>query len=148
MLEALKISWTESVRLGNDGNQVDSGAKTLHDFDIQRLQRVSGWANEVQAGVDAEINAVNATRLLLLKHVGFVLIVEELDDRLPRVAVVDIVAKPGSINDSQADYLPTQYMLLQSSSREIPPLKNFSSNSAFVISISTVLSTCLAWRRR
>jgi hypothetical protein len=53
--------------------------------------------------MDTEINLVLATGLLLLKHVGLVLVVEELDDGLPRVAVVDIVTEARSVNDSQSN---------------------------------------------
>lgn len=64
---------------------------------------MAGRADEVQAGVDSQVNLVLAARLLLLKHVGFVLVVEELDNGHPRVTVVDIVAESRSINDGQAD---------------------------------------------
>lgn len=64
---------------------------------------MAGRADEVQAGVDSKVNLVLAARLLLLKHVGFVLVVEELDNGHPRVTVVDIVAESRSINDGQTD---------------------------------------------
>lgn len=64
---------------------------------------MSGRADEVQASVHTEIDLVLAARLLLLKHVGLMLVVEELNDRHPRVAVVDIVTKAGGINDGQSD---------------------------------------------
>jgi len=44
---------------------------------------VTGWADEVKAGMNAEIDLLRATRLLLLEHVGLVLIVEKLNDGLP-----------------------------------------------------------------
>lgn len=64
---------------------------------------MAGRADEVQAGMDTEINLVLAAGLLLLKHVRLVLVVEELDDGLPRIAVVDIVTEAGGINDSQSN---------------------------------------------
>lgn len=64
---------------------------------------MTGWPDEVQASVDTEVNLINTTRLLLLKHVGFVLVIKELDDRHPRVAVVHIIAESGGINDRQAN---------------------------------------------
>ena len=60
------------------------------------------WANKVQACVHTEINLVNTARLLLLKHIRLMLIIEELDYGHPRVTVVDIVAESGSVNNSQA----------------------------------------------
>ena len=44
---------------------------------------MTGRSNEVQAGMDSQINLVLTARLLLLQHVGLVLIVEKLDDWLP-----------------------------------------------------------------
>lgn len=64
---------------------------------------MAGRADEVQAGMDTEINLVLTAGLLLLKHVRLVLVVEELDDGLPRIAVVDIVTEAGGINDSQSN---------------------------------------------
>jgi hypothetical protein len=53
--------------------------------------------------MDTEIDLVVAARLLFLEHIGLMLVVQELDDGLPRVAVVNIVAESRSINDGQAD---------------------------------------------
>lgn len=53
--------------------------------------------------MDTEINLVLAAGLLLLKHVRLVLVVEELDNGLPRIAVVDIVTEAGGVNDSQSN---------------------------------------------
>lgn len=53
--------------------------------------------------MDTEINLLGAARLLLLQHVRLVLIIEELDNRLPGIAVVDIVAEARCVNDSQTD---------------------------------------------
>lgn len=102
MLEAGKVRWAESIGFGNDWDQIDTRAKALHDFDIQGLQGMTSGPDEVQAGVDTEIDLVDTTGLLLLKHVGFVLVVKELDNGHPRVSVVDIIAEAGGINDGQA----------------------------------------------
>lgn len=64
---------------------------------------MAGRADEVQAGMDTEINLVLTARLLLLEHVRLVLVVEELDDGLPRVAVVDIVTESRGVNDGQSN---------------------------------------------
>lgn len=61
------------------------------------------WANEVQAGVDSQVNLLSALWLLLLKHVALVLVVEELNDWLPAVTVVDIVAESRCVDNSEAD---------------------------------------------
>jgi len=67
---------------------------------------VAGRANEVQTGVHTEINLLRSARLLLLKHVALMLVVEELNDRLPRVAVVHVVTETRSVNDRKADCMP------------------------------------------
>jgi hypothetical protein len=147
LLEASQVSRAESIRLRNNRDQVDSRAQSLHDLNIQRFQCVPSRADEVQAGVNTEINLVDTTGLLLLQHVGLMLIIQELDDWHPGIAVVDIVSEARCINDGE-----THYQLLLTAKSKISccgyvPLKNFSSNSAFVISISTVLSTCFACLR-
>lgn len=103
-LELCKIDGAQSVGLCNDGNEVDTGAETLHDFNVKRLERVAGGADEVETSVDTEVNLLATTGLLLLQHVRLVLVVEELDDGLPRVAVVDIVAKARGVDDGKADW--------------------------------------------
>lgn len=104
MLELAQISRAEGISLGNYGNQVDTGAEPLHNLDVKRLQGVTGWSNEVEASVHAKIDLLRATRLLLLQHVGLMLVIKELDNRLPRVTVVDIVTEARGIDNSEADY--------------------------------------------
>lgn len=104
MLELGQVSRAESISLGNDRNQIDTRAKSLHDFDVKRLEGVAGGTDKVQARMDTKINLILAARLLLLKHVRFVLVVEKFDNGHPGVAVVDIVTESGCVNDGQADY--------------------------------------------
>jgi hypothetical protein len=103
LLELEQVCWAQGVGLGNDGDQVDAGAELLHDLDVEGLQGVASGADEVQAGVDTEVDLVCAARLLLLEHVRLVLVVEELDDGLPRVAVVDVVAEARGVDNGEAD---------------------------------------------
>lgn len=93
----------QSVSLGNNGDEVDTRAQALHHLDVKRLEGVSGGSDEVQAGVNAHIDLVGTAGLLLLEHVRLMLVVQELDDGLPGVTVVDIVAEAGGINNGQAD---------------------------------------------
>lgn len=64
---------------------------------------MSGRADEVEAGVDTEIDLLCTAWLLLLEHIRLMLIVKELDNWLPGVAVVDIVAKARCVDDGQSD---------------------------------------------
>lgn len=103
LLEGGQVSRAESISLGNHWNQVDARAESLHNLDVERLQSVTGGADEVQASVDTEVDLVISAGLLLLQHVGLVLVVKELDDWHPGVAVVDIVAEARGVDDGQAD---------------------------------------------
>lgn len=66
--------------------------------------RVTGWPDEVQARVDSKVALLSTLGLLLLPHVHFVLIIEEVNDGGPRVPVVDVVAEAGRVNDGELDF--------------------------------------------
>ena len=102
LLEFGQINRAQGVSFGDDWDQIDTSAKSLHDLNIERLQCVSCWADKVKTGVHTEVNLLCTTRLLFLQHVRFMLVVKKFDDRLPRIAIVDIVAKARGINNSQA----------------------------------------------
>ena len=65
--------------------------------------RVTCRANEVQACMDAEVGFLVSLGLLLLPHVSFMLVVDEFDDRQPRIPVVNVVAKSRGVDDSKLD---------------------------------------------
>ncbi len=83
LLEENQICGRKGVGFSNDRDKVDTGRESLHDFDVEGLQCVTGWSDEVQAGVDTEVNLLGTARLLLLKHVGLVLVIDELDNGHP-----------------------------------------------------------------
>jgi hypothetical protein len=150
LLVASQVSRAQSICLRNNRDQVDSGAQSLHHLDIKGLQGVASWSDKVQAGVDTEVNLIGTAWLLLLEHIGLVLVIQELNDGHPRVAVVDIVSKAWGINNGQTNWelnLASVIARPKYHNCSCIPLKNFSSNSALVISISTVLSICLACLR-
>ena len=60
-------------------------------------------ANEVEAGMNAQVSLVLSLRLLLLAHVCLMLVVNKLDNWEPGVAVVDVVSKSRGIDDGQLD---------------------------------------------
>lgn len=60
-------------------------------------------ANEVKAGVHTEVGLLLTLGLLLLAHVGFMLVVNELHNGQPRIPVVHVVAEAGRVNDGQFD---------------------------------------------
>lgn len=73
-------------------------------------KRVTSGANKVEASMNAEVRLVGPQRLLLLSHVCFMLVIDEVDDWRPRVSVVDVVPKAGGVNDGQFDF---ELLLLQ-----------------------------------
>ncbi|KAI3485853.1 hypothetical protein L1887_50651 [Cichorium endivia] len=101
LLERRQIRLRQRVRLGHHGDEVDARAQTLHRLNVERLERVAGGADEVEACVDAQVGLFASLGLLLLTHVQLVLVVDKVDDGRPRVAVVDVVAKAGRVDDGE-----------------------------------------------
>lgn len=58
VLELDEVGWRKGVSLGDNWNEVDTSTQALHDFNVERLKSVASWADEVQAGVDTEIDLV------------------------------------------------------------------------------------------
>lgn len=94
---------TQGIGLGNNGDQVNAGAEALHNLNVERLQGVSSGSDEIQASVHTHVDLLSTAGLLLLEHVGFVLVIQELDDGLPGITVVDVVTEAGGINNGQAN---------------------------------------------
>lgn len=59
------------------------------------------WTDKVKTRMDPLVELVASIRLLLLTHVRLVLIINEVDNRVPGLFVVDIVAKARRVNDRQ-----------------------------------------------
>ena len=38
MLKSEQVTLREGIRLGNDGNEVDTGTETLHNLNVKRLE--------------------------------------------------------------------------------------------------------------
>ena len=100
LLEGIQVVLGESIRLRNDGDQVDTGAQTLHDLDVQGLETVSSLSREptgrtqhhsrvtsgtdkVQASMNTKVTLVDSLGLLFLTHVGLMLVVDKVDDGYP-----------------------------------------------------------------
>jgi len=61
--------------------------------------RVTSGADKVEASMHSEVRLVGPQRLLLLSHVCLMLVIDEVNNGGPRVAVVNIVTKAGSVDD-------------------------------------------------
>ena len=64
---------------------------------------MSGGSDKIQTCVNAKINLIDTTRLLLLQHIGLMLIIKEFDDWHPRITIVDVVSKAGRVDHGKAD---------------------------------------------
>lgn len=61
--------------------------------------------------MDTEVNLLMALRLLLLTHICFMLVVDEIYDREPGVTVVDVVTESRGVNDGELDFELTFFQL-------------------------------------
>jgi hypothetical protein len=102
LLEGGNLIIGESIRLGDDGNEVDLGVQAAHDLNIERLERVTSWLNEVDTSVDAVVHNVHAVDLVLGIQVCIEALLDVLDNWAPGVVIVDKVSETRSVDDSQA----------------------------------------------
>ena len=65
--------------------------------------RMPRGPNKVEASMDPQVRFLVSLWLLLLTHVSFMLVVNELNDWEPWIAVVDIVSKSRGVNDRKFD---------------------------------------------
>lgn len=77
--------------------------ETAHDLDIERLEGVASGLDEVHTGVNTVVDNVAAVDLVLGLKVGVETLLNVLDNRAPRVVVVDKVTEAGSIDNAQAE---------------------------------------------
>lgn len=83
LLECVHLLVRERIGLGNDWNEVDLGVESAHDLDVKRLQRVACGLDEIDAGVNAIVNNVNAVDLVLSIKVRIEALLDVLDNRTP-----------------------------------------------------------------
>jgi hypothetical protein len=74
----------------------------LHHLDVDGLQGVASGLDEVDNGVDAVVHDVHAVDLVLGVEVGVEPLLDVLDNGVPRLIVVDEVAKAGCVNNGQS----------------------------------------------
>lgn len=54
--------------------------------------------------MNAQVVLLASIRLLLLPHIQLMLVIDEIDDRRPRITVVHVVAEARSVDDGQLDF--------------------------------------------
>jgi hypothetical protein len=59
--------------------------------------------DKVQASMNPKVTLLAALGLLLLDHVGLMLVVNEVNNGRPRVAVIDVVSKTGRVDNGEFD---------------------------------------------
>ncbi|KAH3671682.1 hypothetical protein OGAPHI_000387 [Ogataea philodendri] len=102
LLELLDLLLGESVGFGNHWNKVYLFVNLLHESDVQRLQRVSGRLNKVQACVDSVVDNGGPVDLGLSLQVLVESGVDLVDNRFPGISIVDTLAESWTVNNGQA----------------------------------------------
>ena len=100
-LESSDLLVCQSIGLGNDGNQVDLGVKTLHDLNVERLQRVASGLDEEDTCVNAVVHDVHSVDLVLGIQVSIEALLDVIRDWPPGLVVVDEVTEAGGVNNGQ-----------------------------------------------
>lgn len=75
--------------------------QSAHDLNVERLQRVTRRLNKVNASVNSVVNNIHPVDLVFGIKVGVKTLLDVLDDRPPRIIVVDKVTKARCINDCE-----------------------------------------------
>lgn len=61
-------------------------------------------ADEIQTRINTQVRLLSTLRLLLLAHVRLMLIIHKINNRNPRVTVIDIIPKARGVNHSELDF--------------------------------------------
>ena len=103
-LEAVALLESHAVCLCDDWYDVDDVGQLLHDDDIDRLETVSRWSNEVQAAVNTRVfdMTIAHSRELLAKILR-VLVLVVFNDWVPFPFIVNLVAEAWRVDNSQIE---------------------------------------------
>ena len=104
VFEQLPLLQGQTIRLRDDWDHIHGLAQLLQHDNINRLQRMSGRRNEVQAAMNAGILNIPLTLgCEFFAQVGGVLILDIFDDGIPAAVVVDEVAVTRGVDDVEAE---------------------------------------------
>lgn len=106
LLEHGNLFVGKGIGLGDYWDQVDFGMKSAHDLDIQRLQGMPSRLNKVYACMDTIVDDIHAVHLVLCIEIGIEALFNVLDNRAPRIIVVDKIAETWSVDNRQAKANP------------------------------------------
>ncbi len=77
--------------------------QTPHDLNVERLERVSSWLDEVHAGMNTVVHNVHPVDLVLRLQVGIEPLLDIFDNWPPRIVIVHKVAEAGCVNHCQSE---------------------------------------------
>ena len=100
ILESLSLLQSQTVRFGNDRDHVDGLAEFLQDDNVNWLERMSRWVNEVQAAVyPCILNVALSLGSKLLPQVRRMLIFDISDNGIPAAVIIYKIAKAWGVHD-------------------------------------------------
>lgn len=73
--------------------------KSAHNFNVQWLQSMASWLDEVYTGVDPVVNNVHSVDLVLGIQVGVKPLLNVIHNWSPRFVIVDEITKARGINN-------------------------------------------------
>lgn len=76
--------------------------KASHNLNVQGLQRVAGRLNEEDTSMDTVVNDVHAIDLVLSIEVSIISTLDIVNNRAPRLVIVNEVTESRGVDDSQA----------------------------------------------
>ena len=104
ILEHLPLLQRQAIRLRNDRYDIHRLAELLQHHDIDRLECVASWSDEIQTAVDSGVlNVPLSLRCQLFAKVSTMLVFDVLDDGIPAAVVVDAVAVAWGVYDVEAE---------------------------------------------
>jgi len=108
VLESSNLLVSHGVSFCNDWDQVDLGMQSAHDLNIEWLECMSSWLNEVHTGMNSVVNNVHSVDFVLGIEVGIKTLLDVVHNWSPRLVIVDEVTKTRGIDNSQ----PEAYAIL------------------------------------
>eukprot|EP00123_Amoebidium_parasiticum_P009036 comp19181_c0_seq1/m.21886 comp19181_c0_seq1/g.21886 ORF comp19181_c0_seq1/g.21886 comp19181_c0_seq1/m.21886 type:complete len:367 (+) comp19181_c0_seq1:266-1366(+) len=101
-LKVVPLIQRQCVCLCNDGHDICNFPNSLHALHINGFKTVAGGGDEIQNHVHSCVcNVMLAFWAELLIEIRLVLVLDILDNRHPRICVVDLVTESRGINNSQ-----------------------------------------------
>jgi hypothetical protein len=77
--------------------------ESAHDLNVKRLERVAGGLDKEDTCMNTVVNNIHAVNLVLSIQVGVESLLDVVDDRAPRLIIVDKISKTWCIDNSEAE---------------------------------------------